>query len=99
MASALRLPAARRKRPIANRPQGANLPYRLREQWIVVHGAAMSKVAVAFATWFGCGYLPVGPGTAGSLAALGIAYGLVKTAGWRPLHFLALALVALPIGV
>lgn len=32
-----------------------------------------NKVALALATWFGCGYFPVGPGTAGSLAAVGIA--------------------------
>jgi phosphatidylglycerophosphatase A len=29
--------------------------------------------ALLIATWFGCGYVPVGPGTAGSLAALAIA--------------------------
>jgi len=34
------------------------------------------KNAAAFtiATWFGCGYFPWGPGTAGSLAALAIAW-------------------------
>ena len=30
----------------------------------------MRTVARLFATWFGCGYVPKGPGTAGSLAAL-----------------------------
>jgi phosphatidylglycerophosphatase A len=29
--------------------------------------------AMALATWFGCGFAPVGPGTVGSLAALAIA--------------------------
>lgn len=33
----------------------------------------MNRVALAIATWFGCGYFPWGPGTAGSLAALLIA--------------------------
>ena len=31
----------------------------------------MTRLAVLIATWFGCGYSPVAPGTAGSLAALG----------------------------
>ena len=57
------------------------------------------KLAVAIATWFGCGYFPLGPGTVGSLAAVAIAYALVQAAGWRPLHFAALALLALPIGI
>ena len=56
------------------------------------------RLAFAIATWFGCGYAPFAPGTAGSLAALGIAY-LLSTAGWRPLHFAALALVMLPVGI
>src|SRR6266478_4209718 len=59
----------------------------------------MTKLAVAIATWFGCGYFPVAPATAGSLAAIGIAYVLAETAGWRPPHFALLALVALPIGI
>jgi len=59
----------------------------------------MTKLAVAIATWFGCGYFPVAPGTAGSLAAIGIAYLLAETARWRPLHFALLALLALPVGI
>ena len=59
----------------------------------------MTKLAVAIATWFGCGYSPVAPGTAGSLAAIGIAYALVEKAQWRPIHFAWLALVALPVGI
>ncbi len=56
-------------------------------------------LARVIATWFGCGYVPVGPGTAGSLAAVGIAYALVEGAHWRPLHFLFLALLLLPAGI
>jgi len=52
--------------------------------------------ALALATWFGCGYSPVAPGTVGSLGALLPAFLLVRYAGWKPLYFgaLALALVA-----
>lgn len=41
----------------------------------------MSVIARAIATWFGCGYAPKGPGTAGSLAALAIAWALHSYAG------------------
>jgi len=51
------------------------------------------KVATLLATWFGIGFTPVAPGTAGSLAALAIAWLLAAYAGWRPLWFAALALV------
>jgi phosphatidylglycerophosphatase A len=37
--------------------------------------------ALLIATWFGCGYAPVGPGTAGSLAALAIAIALNRLDG------------------
>lgn len=41
----------------------------------------MSRLALAIATWFGCGYAPKGPGTAGSVAALAIAWLLHIYAG------------------
>ncbi len=41
----------------------------------------MNRLALALATWFGCGYFPWGPGTAGSLAAVLIAAGLHKWLG------------------
>ena len=47
-----------------------------------------------FATWFGCGHFPKGPGTAGSLGALLAAVPLVY-AGLPPLGFLLLSLVLL----
>lgn len=59
----------------------------------------MTRLAIAIATWFGCGYFPVGPGTVGSLAALGIAYALAEGAHWRPVSFLWLALAALPAAI
>jgi phosphatidylglycerophosphatase A len=52
------------------------------------------KAANLISTWFGCGYAPIAPGTAGSLAAILIAWLLVTYAGWQPLWFGALALAA-----
>jgi phosphatidylglycerophosphatase A len=43
------------------------------------------------ATWFGCGYAPKGPGTAGSLAAIAIAWALHEYVGVGPLGFAILA--------
>jgi phosphatidylglycerophosphatase A len=54
-----------------------------------------NKLATLLATWFGCGYAPAAPGTAGSLAALAIAALLVHYAGWGPLHFAVLSAAAL----
>jgi phosphatidylglycerophosphatase A len=47
-----------------------------------------------FATWFGCGWSPVAPGTAGSLAAIAIAWLLVRY-GFTNLHFLILSFALL----
>lgn len=58
-----------------------------------------TKVAIAVATWFGCGYFPLAPGTAGSAAALAIAYALAQWANWRPFYFALLALALLPVGI
>ena len=57
------------------------------------------KLAIAIATWFGCGYVPFAPGTAGSLAAVAIACVLARWAHWRPFYFALLALALLPIGI
>lgn len=48
-----------------------------------------NSAARLLATWFGCGYSPVAPGTAGSLAALGLAYAAHEFAG----------VTAIPIGI
>ena len=53
----------------------------------------MNALAHLIATWFGCGYAPKGPGTAGSLAALAIAWLLHTYAGASSLWFGALALL------
>jgi phosphatidylglycerophosphatase A len=55
-------------------------------------------LATPLATWFGCGYAPLAPGTAGSAGALALAI-LLAYAGWKPWHFGALALALLPAGV
>lgn len=53
-----------------------------------------NKPAWLFATWFGCGLAPVAPGTAGSLAAIVIAWPLSRI-GFGRLHFLVLAFALL----
>ena len=54
-----------------------------------------NRVALTIATWFGAGYAPVAPGTAGSLAAILIVFLLRHHA--EPWHFaVAAALLALP---
>ena len=53
-----------------------------------------TKSAWLFATWFGCGYAPKAPGTAGSLAAILIAWPLAVL-GVDPLGFVVLSLVLL----
>ncbi len=55
----------------------------------------MTRLAVPLATWWGCGYFPWGPGTAGSLAALAVAVVLHFQLGAGRLTFLALVLVLL----
>lgn len=54
-------------------------------------------LANALGTWFGCGYAPIGPGTAGSLAALAVAWALHRWLEFVPLYFAAMAgLLLLP---
>lgn len=61
---------------------------------------ALSAVASeAIATWFGCGRVPKGPGTAGSAGALVVAIPLLEFAGWQPWFLLVLSAVALPAAV
>jgi phosphatidylglycerophosphatase A len=50
-----------------------------------------SRIASLLATWFGCGYSPFAPGTAGSLAGLLIAVVLHQFAGFGWWQFLLLA--------
>src|ERR1035438_314532 len=52
-----------------------------------------TRFALQLATWFGCGYVPVAPGTTGSLAALAIGIFLHEFAGFTGWHFVVLAAV------
>ena len=47
--------------------------------------------AVWLASWGGCGFFPIAPGTVGSLGAVAVAWLLVKVAGWPPLVLAAAA--------
>jgi phosphatidylglycerophosphatase A len=51
------------------------------------------SLAMLVATWFGCGWSPVAPGTAGSVAALAMGTALHWYAGFEGWYFLALAAV------
>lgn len=57
------------------------------------------RLAVALAVWFGCGWFPVGPGTAGSAAAVLIALALHTFLGWPPWAFGVLAFATLAPGI
>ncbi len=57
------------------------------------------RAAFALATWFGSGYSPVAPGTAGSLAAVVIAAGAHYWLGWGRWELLAAAALAALVGV
>src|SRR5688572_24192406 len=59
----------------------------------------LSDPAVAIATWFGCGYTPVAPGTAASFAALALAYFVERATHWHPLYFAALGIALTPIAI
>jgi phosphatidylglycerophosphatase A len=58
-----------------------------------------NPAAFLIATWFGCGYAPWGPGTAGSLAALVIAIALRYYAGSGRGTLLLLSAILLAPGV
>ncbi len=53
-----------------------------------------SRLADLVSTWFGCGYAPAAPGTAGSAAGLIIGIVLHEFAGLAGWHFLVLAALA-----
>jgi len=56
--------------------------------------ATETRLANLVSTWFGCGYAPRAPGTAGSLAGLAIGILLHRFAGFGPWHFALLAAMA-----
>jgi len=59
----------------------------------------MNSVAAVLASWFGCGYAPLAPGTAGSLAAAVLAYVAGRYWGAAPWVFLFLGAALLLPGV
>ncbi len=58
-----------------------------------------NRGAFLLATWFGCGYAPVAPGTAGSLAALVIAIALNYWGGLGRWSLLILSVALLAPGI
>ncbi len=56
-------------------------------------------MAELLATWFGCGYVPKAPGTAGALGALIPAVLLWMWLPVSPWHYAALAMLAAPVGI
>jgi len=59
----------------------------------------MRKLAFAIATWFYCGLVPFAPGTAGSLAAIIIAWLLSRYLGTPPLVIAALGVLLMIPGI
>ena len=53
----------------------------------------MNRLALALGTWFGCGYWPKGPGTAGSIGALLVAWPLAAALHLPTWFFASLAMV------
>ncbi len=60
---------------------------------------AISPLATALATWFGCGFSPKAPGTVGTLGGLALAVPLSFYAGFTPWHFVLLTALVTPIGI
>src|SRR5688500_1636609 len=58
-----------------------------------------SRAAFWIATWFGCGLVKKGPGTAGSAAAVGLAWIAHEVWGAAQLSMLTAALIATAAGV
>lgn len=59
----------------------------------------MTRLAVAISTFFGCGYFPKAPGTAGSLAGLAVVMILHRFCGLDRIGLLYLTIIVTPIGV
>jgi phosphatidylglycerophosphatase A len=59
----------------------------------------MNRAATLIATWFGCGYFPVGPGTAGSAAAVVLALAGHSLWHFSPFWLLAPAMVLMWPGI
>lgn len=58
-----------------------------------------NRLALVLATWFGCGYFPIGSGTVGSAAAIGIWWALAAGLGWGWPHLAAAAGLSTVAGI
>lgn len=58
-----------------------------------------SRIAGVLATWFGCGLVPVGPGTAGAVGAIAVAWVLERYCGVGRLGLMLLTAALTPVGV
>lgn len=58
-----------------------------------------SRTALLLATWFGAGFSPWAPGTAGSLAAVLTAWAAGAWLHLQPWHLAAAAVVLTPVGI
>jgi len=58
-----------------------------------------NRAADAISTWFGCGYSPFAPGTAGAAAAIAIAVLIEHFTAWKPGWFALLAIVVSAPGI
>jgi len=59
----------------------------------------MPRLHTLLATWFGCGYSPAAPGTAGSAAGIPIAWALISLGGTSPLWLVPLTVVMTPVAI
>jgi phosphatidylglycerophosphatase A len=56
-------------------------------------GIGLPRLHLLLATWFGCGYAPAAPGTAGSAAGILIAWLLISQAGIAPVYLVLLTVI------
>ncbi len=58
-----------------------------------------TRLAHVLATWFGCGYFPVAPGSVASAAAILIAWVMSEAFGWGWPHLAVAAVATTAVGV
>jgi phosphatidylglycerophosphatase A len=62
-------------------------------------GIGLPRLAIVLASWFGCGYAPYAPGTAGSAAGILIAWLLISQAGLSPSYLIPLTAFMTPLAI
>lgn len=63
----------------------------------LTQSVSLGNPAVLLGTWFGVGFLPLAPGTFGSLAAIPVGWLVIAFFGWPALLLLAVAVFALGV--